>query len=262
MIRHASRLVPVLLALLLAALPVVPGLAGGADDKAPGSLSALEILKKCDDFHHGYEDSYYKIRVVIKDKDGNKSEMMQEMWEKGEKRLLVFSDPPDVAGMAILTKDKDTIYIYEPEFNKVRRVAAHAKKPTMLGMDYTMDESAQKPLHKVYDPKILSEDTSEAVLLLEQKSGLDKAWPQLKVHVDKDTHWIAKKIEYLDSKGKKRKAEKRKGVKKLGGRWVTSIMAMTDHGKKHSTTLILKAAKFNKGLSDKMFTKRYLVREE
>jgi outer membrane lipoprotein-sorting protein len=164
--------------------------------------------------------------------------------------------------MAILTKDKDTIYIYEPEFNKVRRVAAHAKKQTMLGMDYTMDESAQKHLYKQYDPKIVSDDASEAVLLLEQKSGLDKAWPQLKVHVDKDTHWIAKKIEYIDSKGKKRKTEKRKGVKKLGGRWVTSIMVMTDHGKKHSTTLLMKAAKFNKGLSDKMFTKRYLVREE
>jgi len=260
--RHASRLVPVLLVLCLCALPAVPGLAGGADDTTPGSLSALEILERGDDFHYGYEDSYYRILTVIKDKDGNKSELKNEMWEKGQMRLLVFSDPPDVAGMAILVKDPDTIYIYEPEFNKVRRVAAHAKKQTMLGMDFTLDESGQKHLHKQYDAKLLSEDSTEAVLLLEQKAGLDKAWPQLKVTVDKETHWIAKKIEYLDDKGKKRKTEIRKGVKKLGGRWVTSVMIMTDHGKKHSTTLILKEARFNKGLPDNMFTKRYLVREE
>jgi len=260
--RHASRLVTVLLVLSLAALPVFLGLADGADDKAPGSLSALQILKKCDDFHHGYEDSYMKLLTVIKDKDGNKTELGSEMWEKGEKRLMVFSDPPDISGMAVLTKDIDTIYVYEPEFNKVRRVAAHAKKQTMFGMDYTMDESAQMHLHKQYDVKMLSEDATEAVLLLEQKSGLDKAWPKLKVFVDKENHWISKKIEYLDKKGKKHKTEVRKGVKKMGGRTVTSIMAMKDHGKKHSTTIIMKAAKFNKGLSDKMFTKRYLVREE
>ena len=103
---------------------------------------------------------------------------------------------------------------------------------------------------------------TEAVLLLEQKSGLDKAWPKLKVFVDKENHWISKKIEYLDKKDKKHKTEVRKGVKKMGGRTVTSVMAMKDHGKKHSTTIIMKAATFNKGLSDKMFTKRYLVREE
>jgi outer membrane lipoprotein-sorting protein len=260
--RHATRLFPGLLALSLFALPVFLGLADGAGDTAPGSLSALEILEKCDDFHFGYEDSYYKILTVIKDKDGNKSELKNEMWEKDEMRLLIFSEPPDVAGMAILVKDPDTIYIYEPEFNKVRRVAAHAKKQTMLGMDYTLDESGQKHLHKQYDPKLLSEDSSEAVLLLEQKAGLDKAWPKLKVTVDKETHWYARKIEYLDKKGKKRKTEVRKNVKKLGGRWVAALMVMKDHGKKHSTALILKAAKFNKGLPDKMFTKRYLVREE
>jgi outer membrane lipoprotein-sorting protein len=241
---------------------VAVGLAGAADETKPGTLTAEEILDRCDDFHYGYNDSHLNLLTIIKDKDGLKSELRYEMWEKEDSRLLVFAEPPDIKGMAILTKVPDTIYIYEPEFNKVRRVAAHAKKQTMLGMDYTLDESAQKHLHKQYDVTLVSEDETEAVLELTQKAGLDKAWPRLKVWVDKTDHWIAKKIEYQDEKGKKHKTETRKGVKQLGGRWVTSIMTMKDHDKKHSTTLIIKKAEYNKGLPDSMFSKRYLIREE
>jgi outer membrane lipoprotein-sorting protein len=243
-------------------LVAVPALLVAADDKKPGSLSALEILNRCDEFHHGHQDSSYVIRTIVKDKDGNKTEMLHEMWEKGEKRLMVFSEPPDVAGFAVLTKDPDTIYVYEPEFNKVRRIAAHAKKQTMFGMDYTMDESGMRHLAVCYDPKIESEDETQAVLVLKQKAGLDKAWPKLKVTVDKEKNWHASKIQYFNSKGKKRKTETRKGYKKLGGKFVTAIMLMKDHGKKHSTTLIMKKAKFNEGISDKIFSKRYLVRED
>jgi outer membrane lipoprotein-sorting protein len=225
-----KRLLPyVIIALVLLLAPVSVGLAGG--DKAPGSLTAAEMLERCDEFHHGHQDSNYIIRTVIKDKDGNKTMLLHEMWEKGQKRLMVFSEPPDIAGMAILAKDPDTIYVYEPEFNKVRRIAAHAKKQSMFGMDYSMDES-------------------------------DRAWPKLEVTVQKDSHWEAVKIQYFDDKGKKKKTETRKNLKKMGGRYVTALMVMKSHDKKHSTTLIMKKAKFNKGLADKMFSKRYLIREE
>jgi hypothetical protein len=39
-------------------------------------------------------------------------------------------------------------------------------------------------------------------------------------------------------------------------------MVMTSHAKKHSTTVIIKSIDLDTGLPDKMFTKRYLVREE
>jgi outer membrane lipoprotein-sorting protein len=248
------------IALALVLAPVSVGLAGS--DMAPGSLTADQILERCDEFHHGYSDSQITVRTVIKDKDGNKTLLLSEMFEKGQKRLMIFSEPPDIAGMAVLAKDPDTIYVYEPEFNKVRRIAAHAKKQTMFGMDYTMDESGIRHLAVHYKPSIESEDEKQAVLVLKQKPGKDKAWPKLKLTIQKDSHWEAVKIQYFDDKGKKRKTETRKGLKKLGGRLVTSVMIMKSHVKKHSTTLIMKKAKYNQGLTDKMFSKRYLIREE
>lgn len=253
-------------AVALATILVVPAsvgmLADAADDKAPGSLTALEILKKSDDFHYGYKDAHRTIKVISKAKDGEKKEMLWEMWEKGVKRLIMFNDPPEVKGMALLVKDENTIYVYEPDLNKVRKIANHAKKQTMFGMDYSTDEMATFDLHKFYDPKIVEEDSDRAVLELEQKPGQDKAWPKLKMTIDKANHWAAIKIEYLNDKGKKKKTEVRKGIKKKGGRWITEVMVMTDHAKKHSTTLVQAECEYNKGLDDKMFTKRFLIREE
>ncbi len=249
-----------IIALVLLLAPVSVGLAG--DDLAPGSLTADEILERCDEFHHGYNDSQVTVRTIIKDKDGNKTMLLHEMWEKGQRRLMIFSEPPDIAGMAVLAKDPDTIYVYEPEFNKVRRIASHAKKQTMFGMDYTMDESGIRHLAVHYVPTIESEDEMQAVLVLKQKKGEDKAWPKLKLTVQKDSHWEAVKIQYLDDKGKKRKTETRMKLKMLGGRLATAVMVMKNHDKKHSTTLIMKKAKYNQGLPDEMFSKRYLIREE
>ncbi|MBW2262775.1 MAG: outer membrane lipoprotein-sorting protein [Deltaproteobacteria bacterium] len=258
-----SSLTTAIAVLSLLAVPILLGLdASAKDDKSPGSLTALEILKKSDDLHFGYQDSQLKIKTIVKDKDGKKSELKYNVWEKGEKRLIVMDEPPDVAGMAVLSKDEDTIYVYEPEFNKVRRIASHAKKQTMFGMDYTSDETATKHLHKSYTPKIKSETSEKAVLTLEQKSGKDKAWPKLEVTIEKNNHWAATKILFMDKNGKKKKPEVRPKIKQLGGRYLATVMTMTDHGKKHSTTLLVKSAKYDKGLSDKMFTKRYLIREE
>jgi len=252
-----------LVAAILVVLPAIVGTrAGGADGTEPGTMSAFEILVESDAFHYDYSDCHMKLETVLKDKDGNKSGIRYEMWEKGVKRLVVMQEPADIAGMAVLAKDKDTIYVYEPEFNKVRRVASHAKKQTMFGMDYSTDEMATHELHEDYDPSLVEEDASMAKLKLVQKTGLDKAWPELTVTIDKTNHFAATKIEYRDEKGEKHKTEKRKKFKKMGGKWIAGVMVMTDHDKKHSTAIIPTFAEFDIGLEDKMFTKRFLVREE
>ncbi len=245
-----------------AGLTAAAGMAAAGDDTAPGSLTAAGILERCDAFHYFYGDSHMTVTSILEDKEGKKTEMGMEMWEKGEKRLMQFLSPPDVAGMAVLVKDEDTIYVYDPEFNKVRRIATHAKKQTMLGSDYSFDEMATKALHPSYDATIESEDSGKAVLLLVQKQGEAKAWPSLRVHVDKKKHWMASTIEYLDAAGKKKKVEERGTLKSFSGHLIPTVIKMTTIAKKHSTTNVVKTAEHDKGLPDEMFTKRFLIREE
>jgi outer membrane lipoprotein-sorting protein len=235
---------------------------GGAGAEEATKLNAKQILKKCDDFHFFAKDTVYKIDVTLIDKDGKKSYMKFENYQKGgKKRLLRWTEPKDLAGFSVLTIDENTMYVYEPSLGKVRRIASHAKKQSMLGIDFTLDEAGSFRLESDYDPELTGEDEAGWTLKLKQKQGKDKAWPVLKLTVDKKK-FFASKIEYCDAKGKKHKTETRYQVKKLGGKWVTSIMKMVDNDKKHTTIYEMTDVKFDANLPEELFTKRNLVREE
>ena len=224
-----------------------------------GGVSAADILKKADDFAY-HKNMYYKIDVTLEDKDGAKSYLKMELFQKGVKRLLKWTEPTDVAGFAVLTKDPDTIYVYEPSLNKVRRIASSGKKQTMLGFDYTVDEGSSTSLAADYDPMIVETKDDAYVLKLTQKAGKDKAWPVLKLVVVKDS-WLSRTIDYCDDKEKVHKTETRSSVVTMGGKKIAGKMKMFDHAKKHSTTYDVADASFET-LDDELFTKRSLVREE
>lgn len=245
-----------------ALIPLAVASQPDSETTQPGVLSAEQILSRSDDFHFFYEDAHLEVRSVLKDKDGDVDELKMEVWEKGARRLIVFQSPPEVAGMAILVKDPQTIYVYEPEFNKVRRIASHAKKQSMFGSDISFDEMATKRLGLDYEPRILEEDPHHVVLELSARNPDEKAWPTLKVHVDKDAHFMAHKIEYLDDEGNRIKTEKRKKLEKAGGWLYPAVLTMVDHTRKHSTTNMVKNVSYNVGLPDTMFTKRHLIRED
>jgi outer membrane lipoprotein-sorting protein len=260
--RRLCRAAAVVAVALLAAPAAVPASQPEAGPTEPGELDAEEILARCDDFHFFYEDAHMQVRSVLKDEHGDVEAMDTEVWEKGRKRLVTFHSPPEVAGMAVLVKDPDTIYVYEPEFNKVRRIASHAKKQSMLGSDYSFDEMATKRLGLSYTPTIVSEDAHSAVLRLEVEPGHDRAWPRLEVHVDKDRHFMAEKIHYYDEDGEKAKTETRRKLETSGGWTYPTVLTMTDHSRKHSTTNIVEEIAHDIGLEDKLFTKRHLIRED
>ncbi len=234
----------------------------GAAAEEKSKLTAAEILKRCDDFHFGFKDSWFRIDVTLIDKNGKKSYMKMELFQKGAfQRLLRFFEPKDIAGFAVLNKDPNTMYVYEPSLGKVRKVATHAKKQTMLGLDFTLDEASTFRYGNDYDARLIGEDGNNYKLFLTQKRGKNKAWPIVKITVDKKK-WIAAKLEYCDAKEKLHKTEVRSNIKQIRGHWVTARMAMTDHNKNHTTIFDIVDAKFDTALSDEIFTKRNLVREE
>ncbi|MFH1436701.1 MAG: outer membrane lipoprotein-sorting protein [Pseudomonadota bacterium] len=235
---------------------------GSAPAEEKAKLTAAKILDKCDDFHFFAKDMEIHIDVTVKDKEGKEDYHKLIMFQKGkDKRLLRWTEPADLADFAVLNKDANTMYVYEPSLGKVRRIASHAKKQTMLGYDYTLDESSIFRLANEYDPAIESEDDKQVNLKLTQKPGKDLAWPILNVVVNKK-YFNADKIEYRDKDGKKHKTETRTGVKKWDGHNYCSMSVMKDHGKSHSTTYKYTDVRFNRGLDDDLFSKRALVRDE
>ena len=80
--------------------------------------------------------------------------------------------------------------------------------------------------------------------------------------------WIVKdiyipiKTEYYDKKGRLRKKFYGRYLKKIDGIWTIMEAEMYDLKKKHRTLMKYSGLKYNQGIPDKVFTKRYMMHTE
>ena len=93
------------------------------------AADASAVLEKLDRDAQAFKDTSYVSTMEIW-KNGSKKKTLQfDMVMKGlDKQLINFTAPGDVAGMKILMVG-DSLWMYSPEFQKVRMIAAHTHLP-------------------------------------------------------------------------------------------------------------------------------------
>ena len=101
--------------------------------------SAATILKKSDDEVNNFKDQEYVTRMTLLAADGKVEKVIEMKIQQkgGDKRLVRFVKPGDVKGLSVLVEGGNT-YVYLPQFNKTRRVAAHTSKQSFMGTDFNM----------------------------------------------------------------------------------------------------------------------------
>ncbi|GAB4292533.1 MAG: hypothetical protein Kow0090_06490 [Myxococcota bacterium] len=219
---------------------------------------ARKILTNMDNEYNKHKDLDMTLVVTLYSGDKVEKVVKARNYEKdGNKRLLRILEPADVAGMAILTVDADTIYVYLPEFNRVRRVAAHAKKNSFLGSDFSEQEIAILRYDELFDPELIKEEEKEYLLKLIPKPGKEFSAAYLMMWVDKG-NGLFNRVEYYSEDGVKLKTQFRSETKDYGDGYIQTRVKMVDHLKNHSTEITFDGIKRNKGLSDKIFSRRYL----
>jgi len=221
-------------------------------------LSAVEILKKADAVVNAPLDQQFSSTMILIDKNGNQKIRKTIMYQKGdEKRLVRFLSPADQKGISFLSLPNDINYLYLPAFHKVRKIASHVKNQNFAGTDFSYDDMSSFKYAKEYDP-VLVETTDEYwVLELTPKAGIKKDYSKLKMWVAKNNFYPFK-IEHYDKAGKLWKVMTREKIVQKGKYWVAMEMEMRDLKKQHSTKTIIENIELDKGLSDKIFTKRNL----
>jgi len=223
-------------------------------------LTALEVLKKSDSVVNAPKDQDLKMKLILIDKDGDEKEREVSMLQKGsEKRMIKFLSPADQRGIAFLDLPGDIMYLYLPAFKKVRRIAGHIKNQKFAGTDFTYDDMGTLNYAEEYDPKFIEKTEEFFVLELTPKKGIKKDYSKLKMWVRKD-NFYPEKIEYFDKSGRLWKTSERRRIEKLGNYWVSKEFEIHDLKEDHRTKSILEEVKFDTGLEDKLFTKRYLKR--
>lgn len=224
------------------------------------SAGAVFILTKVDSVMNAPRDRKMTMKMVLIDKNGNERIRIGESYQKGDsKRLIRFLEPKDQRGVGFLSLPNDVMYVYFPAFKKVRRIASHVKNTTFAGTDFTYDDLSTFRYSKDYNPELLEENDTLYVLKLIPKPGVKKDYGFLKLWVDRKTYHPLK-TEFYDKAGNLWKIMTFRDIVNIKGYWIARELEMADLKKNHRTRMILKDIELDTGISDKIFTKRYLRR--
>jgi len=246
---------------LLFAVFFSSSLALGAGSVARAA-SARAMLKKVDKANNPFRDRIFTMKMEIKEADGSTRQVEARVGERGfgKQRLVLYKAPADVKGMGVLVQSRNELYTYLPTYNKVRRVAMHARKQTFMGSDFTLDDSAQLNYSPDYRPTLLGEADGKIRLELLPRKGKDLAYSKIILTVDSST-WLIEKLEYFDD-GKLLKTETRSQVKMFKGKPMQMYIQMVDNRTNHSTTVEVIDVEADIGLSKRKFSKRGLIRAD
>ena len=172
------------------------------------SDKGLEIMTEVDVRDEGFKDFSAEISMVLEDNDGNKSVRMMdvknlEVKNDGDKRLLVFKEPSDVSGTALLTyshiiKD-DEQWLFLPALKRVKRISSSNKSGPFVGSEFAYEDMLSQEAEK-YDHFYITEETFNGLdcFVVERKPRYQSSgYNKQKVWIDKEQYRY-QKIEYYD----------------------------------------------------------------
>jgi outer membrane lipoprotein-sorting protein len=218
------------------------------------------VLTRVDSVLNAPEDQTKDMHLVLIDRAGSERTRTLKMWQKGDDtRTVMFLAPADVRNIGFLSLPDDVMYLYLPAFKKVRRIAAHVKNQSFAGTDFTYDDMGSINYAEDYDARLAEDTPEQHVLALTPKEGVDKDYGQLKMWVLKDT-FHPTKIEYYDRADNLWKVMEMRELTQLEGYWTAMEIEMNDLKAEHRTIMQLSEVTFDSGLSDDLFTQRYLTR--
>lgn len=247
--KHAISLI-IILAVFLATGPA-------------NALTGEDILDKVDAVLSAPTDGTSTAEMILEDKSGKTKERTLKLWtryfrDKDDWSLTKFVEPAEIRDLGFLSLADDKMYLYLPGFDRVRRIASHARKESFAGSDLSNDDLSTGRYVDHFSAKIKEETDGQYVLELTRKPGSNRIYPKSTVWVNKENFTIPK-MELFDKNEKLWKTFEGE-YEQIQGYWTMTTLTMTDVQKKHKTIMKIEEIQFDVGLDDKTFTQRYLKR--
>ncbi|HID45579.1 MAG TPA: outer membrane lipoprotein-sorting protein [Chromatiaceae bacterium] len=251
--------------ILLVALTSCNALAETPEEKG------LAIAQEVDRRDTGWNDFHAQMSMLLKNRHGEESLRQMrvkslEVQGDGDKSLIVFDEPRDVKGTALLTfshkvKDDDQ-WLYLPALKRVKRIASRNKSGPFMGSEFAFEDLASQEVEK-YTYKYIRDDVldGKAVFVIERYPvSKYSGYTRQVVQVDQ-AEYIPLKIEFYDRKNALLKVLVFRGYKQyLDKYWRADEMFMENRQTGKSTLLTWKDYKFRTGLKDSDFTRNSLKR--
>lgn len=222
-----------------------------------------EILKLADAAASSYKDLTLDETLAIREPSGAERVVALTVQLKDEHRVIRFTAPPDLKGMAILVLRRDALYALLPAFSdRVRRLGPQALGQSFVGSDLTNEDFTWSAYADVYQAKSAAAEAGAWIVGAAVKPDRAAEFPAIKVWVNRAAPHSITKIEYYDAKGTKARTETRSGFRKDEGgadHVSPSLIRVVDHRRDdHVSELRVVKARADQGLADELFTPRAL----
>lgn len=231
-----------------------------ATGDAIDQLDGNQLLDKADSALDSFADATFESTLIIRRGSGAR-EYRFTTFQRGERRLVRFTAPGEVKKMGVLVEDRETMYVFLPGFDKVRRMGTHVRSQSFMGSDFSLAEVAQSRLAPLYQARRLGDDAGALRLELTARAGKSPEFPRLELWLDRAS-LRPTRLECFDAAGARLKTELRSDEKRAGPAALEAgRVTVTDHRHEGRTSEIeYKMTARNQGLPDELFSLRSLAR--
>lgn len=229
----------------------------------------LAIAVKVDARDEGFGDTSSVLTMVLRNAHGEEvTRQMRsralEVADDGDKSMIIFEDPADVKGTALLTFSHKTAdddqWLYLPALKRVKRISSSNKSGPFMGSEFAYEDLSSQEVEK-YTYKFVRDESIDGVdyfvmerYPVDRKSGYTR---QI-VWIDQDEYRVHK-IDYFDRKASHLKTLTMHNYKLyLDAFWRPLRMQMVNHQTGKSTVLSWTEYSFQNGFTDSDFDRNSL----
>ncbi len=231
----------------------------------------LAIAKETKKRTQGYKDYLNKSVMTLKDRNGNVSKRFMrsknlEVENDGDKILIIFDQPRDVKGTALLTfthrTEDDDQWLYLPALKRVKRISSSNKSGPFMGSEFAYEDITSEEVEKYTYKYIREEKFNDMDCFVLERYPVDKrsGYSKQIVWIDKK-NYNPQRTHYFDRKGQLLKVLNLKGYKLyLEKFWQPSTLHMVNKVNGKESFLEFSDYEFRSGLSERDFDKNALKR--
>ncbi len=256
-----------------AAMVVAALLASPTTAQQSNEQLGREIAEEADRRDLGWRDNASVMRMILRNRNGDESvrDLRRQVLETneegaGDKSLLTFDSPRDVAGTSLLSHtkilDPDDQWLFLPALKRVKRISSANKSGPFVGSEFAYEDLVSQEVEK-YDYDFLREETcSELECFVVERIPLyeNSGYTKQVVWWDQDEYRV-QRIDFYDRKDSLLKTLTYYGYQQYLGRyWRPDRMAMENHQNGKSTDLVFAEWTFANGLSEGELTPSRLRR--
>lgn len=256
----------------LTAMTMVMLLAAGAQAASPAESTeqkGLNIALEADRRDTGFGDAKSDMVMVLRNRHGEEIERRMhskilEQENDGDKTLIVFDNPRDVAGTAFLSfthkAGPDDQWLYLPALKRVKRISSSNKSGPFMGSEFAFEDLSSQEVEKYHYNYQRDEVINGLDCYVVERIPVDpkSGYSRQEVWIDKEEYRIWK-IDFYDRKADLIKTLSVSDYQQyLGQFWRGENFLMVNHQTGKSTDLKFKDWEFRNGYSERDFNKNSL----